>query len=143
MKMIFKALLSGCIILTTLLNAGNNEEQANVVRELIQAFNAHDTPALMNLVTDDVKWLYIISPDSISLETSGREETQNAFNDYFKSVPTIRSEIEDLNVSGDYVTFRERVFWKKAGKEVTQSALCVYQIKEGKISNVWYFPADK
>jgi hypothetical protein len=128
------------IILVINILADNNstkDEHEEVVRGLMEAFNAHDTETLMHLVTDDVKWLYIIHSDSLSIETSGRVETEHAFIDYFKSVPSIRSEIEDLIVSGNYVAVRERVFWEKDGELLSKSSFSVYQIRDNKVSNVW------
>ena len=62
---------------------------------------------------------------------------------YFESTPSARSIIEDSMVSGRYVTVRERASWKTgSGEERSQASVAVYEIRDGLIARVWYYPAE-
>lgn len=113
-----------------------------VVREAIAAFNAHDAAAFAALCADDVKW-FGIAGDAQSVDGEGRESVRSWLADYFESLSDIRSEISGLAQGGSHVAFREHVTWTAAdGTPRGQSALGVYEIRDGKIRRAWYFPAD-
>ena len=50
---------------------------------------------------------------------------------YFKALPSARSELEQVMESGKYVIVRERASWTRDGKERSQSALAIYEIRDG------------
>lgn len=113
-----------------------------VVHEAIAAFNAHDADAFAALCADDVKW-FGIAGDSQSVDGEGRESIRSWLTDYFESLPDVGSEISDLTHGGSHVAFREHVTWTAAdGTPRGQSALGVYEIRDGKIRRAWYFPSD-
>ena len=61
---------------------------------------------------------------------------------YFKSLPDVRSEMFDITQTGVFVSYRERASWTaKDGKPRAQQALAVYEMRDGLIVRVWYFPA--
>ena len=112
------------------------------VEGLTAAFNAHDIDAMTAFLAEDVEWL-AISGHEITVEASGKSGLAQAMTDYFKNVPSARSEIEGSFVSGSYVVVRERALWKQQGQERSQSSLAVYQLADGLIKRVWYFPVEK
>ena len=66
-----------------------------------------------------------------------------AWTGYFNALPSARATLESSMVSGSYVTARERASWKtKDGTERSQAALAVYEIRDGLIARVWYYPAE-
>jgi hypothetical protein len=62
---------------------------------------------------------------------------------YFQQVPTSHSELEELFVTGRYVTTRERAEWRNAQGPQVQRAVAVYELDGGRILRVWYFPAQR
>lgn len=63
---------------------------------------------------------------------------------YYESLPDVRSEISGLIQAGSHVAFREHVTWTAAdGTPRAESALGVYEVHDGKILRVWYFPAHR
>lgn len=113
-----------------------------VVRGMFHAFNNHDVDELIKYLHDDVKWMNIVD-DSINIEIAGKENLYHSTKEYFESVPTVRSEIEELFVTGNYVSFREKVFFQGKYGEKSQASLSVYEVEGDKIIRVWYYPSVK
>lgn len=120
---------------------GSDKKPLALVQNLIDAFNAHDVDTMMTMVSNDIQWLSI-GADSVVKETDGKHALRKAMRDYFKAIPSARSEIEGALPSGSFVAVRERAFWSTEQGERSQTSLAVYEIGEGKILRVWYFPAE-
>ena len=113
-----------------------------IIREFQTAFNKQDTAAMLALAASDAQW-YNVQGNKIEIEVDGKPALEKWLTGYFKSCPSCRSEIESLMAAGSYVTVHERAMWEtKAGKKA-QKALAVYEVREGLIRRVWYFPAEK
>lgn len=110
-----------------------------VVEAQLQAFNRHDVAALAAGVAPDFVWLSV-SGDSVAVEVRGRAEFERGMAAYFAELPDVRSTIEDAVVNGRFVAFRERVRWSGKDGERSQSALAVYEVEDGLIRRVWYYP---
>src|SRR5262245_39842912 len=114
----------------------------SILRDFQIAFNKRDTGAMLALVASDLQWGNI-QGDKIEIEINGKPALEKWLTGYFKSCPSCRSEIESLMAAGSYITVHERATWEtKAGKK-EQKALAVYEVREGLIRRVWYFPAEK
>jgi hypothetical protein len=114
-----------------------------VVRDHLSAFNRQDVPALAARVHPDLAW-YNVAGDDLEAEVRGRDAFEAAMRGYFAQLPSVRSEVEGLARSGAYVSFRERVRWtSSSGEPRTQTSLAVYEVREGLIRRVWYFPAQQ
>lgn len=116
-------------------SAPSSEE---VVRQLYAAFNAGNAEALVSQVSHEVRWMNVAG-ESVVVEAAGREALRASMTRYFRSRPTVRSRIEALMPTGDFVTVHERVIWTQGDTERTQSAVAVYKLRNGKITAVWYF----
>ena len=114
-----------------------------VVRANLDAFNRQEVEALVATVAEDFVW-YNIDGARMAPETSGRESLKKGMQSYFKSLPSARSEFESLVVNGAFVSVKERAMWKnKAGESKSQTALADYEVRDGLIKRVWYFPVQK
>ncbi|CAN5221748.1 hypothetical protein BH20VER2_BH20VER2_09890 [soil metagenome] len=113
---------------------------AEVVRAHIDAFNRHDIDALVERVSPDFIWFNVTS-DATMMEVKGRDALRASLTSYFKSTPTVRSEITDVTQVGAFVSFRERANWTSAKGERAPSSLAVYEVRDGKIARAWYYPA--
>lgn len=111
-----------------------------LVRELLAAFNAHDPARMIALCADDVRWMSV-DGDKISIETTGTKQLAESMAGYFKKLPSARSKLGRVTVSGGFVTAVERASWVSKGVTRAQCSVSVYEIRENKIRNVWYFPA--
>ena len=108
------------------------------VRALYEAFNTGSADALVAHVADDVKWM-TVTGQSVAVEAAGKEPLRASMARYFRSLPTVRSRIEAIMSAGDYVTVHERVTWRAAAGDRTQSALAVYKVRDRRIVSVWYY----
>ncbi len=117
--------------------AGENTE---VVERFVSAFNEHDVDAMLEFAAPDMRWMSV-SGDRISVETSTHAELLAAMAGYFESTPGARAEILSVSESGRFVHTLEQAFWPSGGAERSQCSMAVYELIEGTIQSVWYFPA--
>ncbi len=132
----FPALL-GVLLLQSSLAAANG---AAVVRHFVDAFNEHDIDAMLAHVADDFLWMSV-KGGTITIESRGHDQLRSAMSDYFSSIPSARSDLRSVVESGPFVQAIEQAFWESDGVEKSQCSVSVYEIADGKIVNVWYFPA--
>ena len=111
-----------------------------VVRALLQAFNDHDVPGMGALVTDSVTW-YGVSRGSLSVEARGRDALLAGMGEYFRALPSARSELLGIEALGPWVTTREMARWTAASESRAQASVAVYEVQDGRVATVWYFPA--
>src|SRR5690606_10650797 len=112
------------------------------VERFIAAFNAHDSAAMANLVTDDVAWSSI-SHDGIEVQARGKRELVASMDAYFSSCATCRSEISEAISTRDRVGAIEVASWQGKDGARSQRSLSVYEFSGGLIHRVYYFPAEK
>jgi hypothetical protein len=120
--------------------AGGEAEPIRVVRAYMEAFNQHNIPALAERVSADFVWFNVTS-DRATVEVKGRDSLRKNLGNYFEHTPTVRSEIDGVTSAGSYVSFRERATWNTLLGEKSQTALAIYEVKEGLITRAWYYPA--
>ena len=117
-------------------------EPIRVVRAYIEAFNAHNIPALAERVSPDFVWFNVTS-DRATVEVKGRDSLRKNLGNYFDHTPTVRSEIDGIASAGAYVSFRERATWNTLLGQKSQTSLAIYEVKEGLITRAWYYPSAK
>lgn len=114
-----------------------------VVQAHVASFNRHDAESMAARVASDFVWLGVAG-DEVTVEARGRDALAEGLRSYFASLPSVRSEIEEATVSGSFVAVRERATWIDAGgAERSQVALGVYEVRDGLIQRVWYYPAER
>jgi len=131
------ALVSG--YRTSAISPTNNEA---VMRKFEAAFNNHDVAAMTALVAQNVQWLSV-NGDKLAVETNGKAELEKWLKGYFQSCPSCRSEFEALMIAGSYVTVREKAMWESKSGPKVQRSLGVYELRDGLIQRVWYYPVEK
>ena len=111
-----------------------------VVRGHMDAFNRHDAEDLLSWVAPAVEWL-TVRGSVMSAEVRGRDMLRDYMATYFEAQPSVRSEIEEAVVTGDFVAVRERASWTaRDGEARSQASLAVYHVRDGLIQRVWYYP---
>ena len=115
------------------------DSSSATVRAYIRAYNAHDIPALLSFLDSDFVWLNVAG-DSVAVEVRGKEAVESGLHDYFRALPTARSEAETMSALGPWVTIRERAHWQGKNGPRSQAAISVYEVREGLIRRVWYYP---
>jgi len=112
-----------------------------IVERYLAAYNDHDVGAMLELMDPEIQWLSIDGA-RISVESEGAGALAEAMREYFEAMPSTRSSIGSMMVSGNRVSVRERAHWESSGQPRSQVALSVYEIADGRIVRVWYFPAE-
>ena len=119
---------------------------AGVVAAYVDAFNRHSVADMLLLADTNVVWLSVFG-DSIRIETSNARSLAPEMVAYFRRLPTARSDISAPVVNGSFVAVRETAQWDvRAGTTVerrAQSSLAVYEVQNGRIRRVWYYPVER
>jgi hypothetical protein len=117
--------------------------EAAVLRAYRDAFNQHNAEAVAALLSPTVKW-FSVDTDKLSVEGDGREAIRIWLIKYFQAQPDVRSEFESLEQTGTLIAVREQVTWTDMDrKQISQQSHGVFEIRNGLITHVWYFPAAR
>lgn len=130
-------------LMVGILGCGNQEaskqgNRSEILDKYFDAFNRHDVEGLSALVTDDIR-LMSLTPDTLTIDLSGKEELETWLNGYFKSLPNVHSSYSDLAVRKPFYSFVETARWGPDSARKQQSSMASYLIKENKIHRVWYY----
>ncbi|MEJ7812027.1 MAG: nuclear transport factor 2 family protein [Gemmatimonadaceae bacterium] len=110
-----------------------------VVRDYLVAYNRHDVPAVLALLDPTVAWLSI-EGDSVRVEARGLDAMRRGLEAYFRNTLDARSVAETMTSLGPWVTVRERAYWRSGRTRRSQAAMSVYEVRNGRIRRVWYYP---
>jgi len=132
--------LALCLLSATAHADGEGSAMATAHR-LLEAFNQHDPKAMAALVDENFE-LYYFSDGKAELSAKGRADLQAQMTDYFASHQTVRSVVEGQIDGPRFATFRERAISLRDGVERSASSLAVYEVVDGSILRVWYYPAE-
>ena len=111
-----------------------------VVEQFVQAFNEHSVERLLSYTTDSVHW-FNLSGTKMLTETSSKNELGAAMADYFATLADAKATLTQVVSSANYVSTVEKVTWSNEGEMSSQCSLGVYELQQGKINAVWYYPA--
>lgn len=112
-----------------------------VVREYVAAFNAKDLDAMMRTVASELVWMSV-SGDSLTDVGRGVGAFRELIAGYFRAVPSARSELRQIEATGPWVTTHERTRWNAAPAAASgQSSVVVYEVRDGRIRRVWFYPS--
>ena len=127
------------VVLFTLANASaqelDNTSALSVAEALVDAFNQHDPDAMAALVAPDFELYYVDEEGVAGLAVSGPDQLAAEMATYFTSHPSVQSTIAAAIDGPVYTSFREQIVGG-------QSSLAVYEVRDGLIKRVWYFPAE-
>jgi len=118
------------------------EEQEKIVHGYVAAFNAHDTEAMLKMVTDDVQWLNI-DGEKITRETNSKEELRSGMVGYFKSCKSCKSRLAHVFSTGARVSALEIASSETSKGVREQQSVSVYEFSGSLIKRVYYFPVEK
>lgn len=115
--------------------------EAVVLRAYLDAYNRHEPEVVAALLSPKVKW-YSLDADKLLTDGDGREALRTWLAGYFKSLSDARSDFLTIEQTGAFLSVRERASWTaKDGARLSQQAHAVYEIRDGLIERVWYFPS--
>ncbi|MCE9680305.1 nuclear transport factor 2 family protein [Shewanella sp. AS1] len=132
-------LLAGAMALFSL-SAQAESQSSSVVRQFIADYNQHSVEAMLQNLTEDVRWMHI-NGDKVEVETSGKAQFGAAMTDYFATLEQPQADIIEMIASDAYVSIVERVKWQADGEHLSQCSIGNFRIQDGKIAEFWYLPA--
>ena len=113
-----------------------------LVQAYTEAYNAHDLADMSANMHPDIEWINI-EGSTQQIITGDKQALVKELTGYFGSDPSSISTLSDWRVNGSYVSVKETVtFTRKDSTQGSQASLAVYEIEDGLIRRVWYFPAE-
>lgn len=111
------------------------ETAMRVVMEFNEAFNRHDVPGMMQLMTEDCVFENT-DPAPDGTRYSGKEVVTQFWQDFFRQSPKARIEIEEIfGMGNNRCVMRWRYQWEDAaGKEGHVRGVDIFQVRDGLIS---------
>ena len=110
------------------------EAAMRVVLEFNQAFNRHDVPAMMALMTDDCVFENT-SPSPDGTRYAGKEAVTQFWQEFFAASPQARIEIEEIFGLGWRCVMRWRYDWGEAAGEAGHvRGVDIFTVRDGLIS---------
>ena len=141
-KGIFILLTLNLFLITGLAAEKTKSENEERVQAYVVAFNNKDVESMLEMVTEDVQWIYITG-DKLTVEAKGKPALRKSLTGYFRSAPKVESKLEWLSSTSSRVAALERVSWRSNQRSRSQSSLSVYEFVNGKISRIYYYPSEK
>ncbi|NNC37389.1 MAG: nuclear transport factor 2 family protein [Acidimicrobiales bacterium] len=113
-----------------------------LVQSYSDAYNAKNLVGMTALMHDDIEWINLEGSD-LTIITVDKDSLVSELKSYFNGDSKASIRLSDWSTNGEYVSVKETVsFTLKDGSEVSQASLSVYELDDGLIRRVWYFPAQ-
>lgn len=122
--------------------SGDAATPQGVVQGYAAAFNAHSPEQVGRWLHEDLRWL-AIDGDQVRIEAQGRAAMQAWLRGYFQQFPDVRAQIRSFHGGGRHVAVHECLSWTHEGQPRRQCAHGTYEIEDGLIRRVWYWPVDR
>lgn len=103
-----------------------------VVQAQLEAYNRHDVDAFAATYAPDVR----IYNHPAELQVSGIDQLRQTYAEFFASAPNVHATVTTRIVQGDHVIDHETAAGLPGGEVIR--AVAIYQVKNGKIQNVWF-----
>ncbi|MBB4634879.1 nuclear transport factor 2 family protein [Longimicrobium terrae] len=112
---------------------GPVSEAERVVQAQVDAYNRHDIDAFVATYAPDV--VLYRHPDQVMMR--GTDAMRTLYGQMFTNAPALNVRIANRIVQGDFVIDHE-VVTGAPGAEGEMLATAVYEVKAGRIQNVWF-----
>jgi steroid delta-isomerase-like uncharacterized protein len=116
----------------------------DIVRESLNAWNAHDPDGVARLVSTD----FVSESDTLPAALRGPEAVRQAVQMYVRAFPDLHFEVEQILASGDYVTLRwmatgthggELMGIPSTNKRVVTHGCTVEEVRNGRLIREWVY----
>jgi imidazolonepropionase-like amidohydrolase len=109
------------------------ESNADLVQRQVNAYNARDIDAFLATYHEEIK----LFKHPNELLHSGLGEIREVYTELFETSPNLHAQIRERIAVGNYVIDKEHVIGLR-GRTEGIDAVAVYEVKEGRIINVWF-----
>jgi ketosteroid isomerase-like protein len=119
------------------------EDPLVVVQRFLDAYSHHNLGLMIAETDPDVKWMSVVN-DRILVDAAGQQALQGWLVKVFSAFPVMSRTVEQSIAHGTLVSVWERAHLKaRDNADMTQGGLVVYEVRNGKIKNVWrYTPQE-
>lgn len=128
---------------------GSDAEKANLAAaaKTLEAFNKHDVPGLVGMLTEDV----VFSDVSAPADRVGKKAVEKSYKDMFKAFSDLKLEVARAWPAGDYLVWEGSFVGtndgampsmginKPTGKKVSARYLEIDKLVNGKVKDMWIF----
>ena len=114
------------------------ENPLPVVQRFYEAYNHHDTEAMLAQIHPDIQWL-TVNGDQIIGTAAGHNAVRELLAKNLTSYTNLRKTIDQSIIQGSLVSVLEHSQWKGRREDLKQDTLVVYHIEDGKIRHVWIY----
>ena len=120
------------------------QENLQIVRQLFEAWNAHDPDRLAALLDEG----FVGESDTLPDSTRGREAEKQVLQMYTRAFPDLHFDIEQMIASQDYVVTRWRAIGTHRGelmgipptnRRAETHGCAVNELKKGKVIHGWIY----
>ena len=109
----------------------------------VEAYNDRDLEAMLALMHEDVEWLSVQGSET-AVFANGKADLAAQMEGYLASQSATYSTVEGSVGDGRFVAVREVAHWTDAeGNARSQSSLAIYEIVDGLVRRVWYYPPTR
>ncbi|MEP5937981.1 MAG: nuclear transport factor 2 family protein [Erythrobacter sp.] len=123
--------------------AASASDELSIASAYVEAYNSRDLKEMSALMHDEVQWISIEGSEA-AIFANGKADLIEQMRSYLTSPMATLSELDGSVTDGRFVAVREIARWSDAeGNPKSQSALAVYEIEEGLVRRVWYYPASR
>ena len=129
---------SRCVAQAT---CGNSSDPADVVQAQVEAYNKHDVDAFLACYADDATIVMLDSKDS---PTQGKEALRKKYAFLGKIPPAgagFGVDVVMKTITGPTVANVEHTRGLPPNAHPVPDTLVIYEVRSGKILNVWFAPA--
>jgi ketosteroid isomerase-like protein len=111
----------------------SDQDTLDTVHRFNEAFNRHDVPAIMALMTADCRFDSTRPPPDGELYV-GAERVADFWRQFFTRSPSARFEAEEVFAAGDRCVVRWVYRWVKDGKPGHVRGVDLFRVENGKVA---------
>ena len=115
----------------------------DLVRESFVAFGRGDMAALQKTWAEDIRW-HIPGRSPLPRDSQGIEQVTQGFALLAELTGgTASAELHDVLANDEHAVALVSTRAERAGKQLTDNAVMVYHIRDGKITEIWTHSTDQ
>ena len=138
-------LIAAAVTLASCIHASAQEDMPEsrvMIQAYTDAYNQNDLDGMAVMMADDIRWLSVEGTD-MPIYANGKVDLVAQMTDYFSRPRLSQSTLSGWGYSGMFTSVVETVGrTNDDGDFLSQSSIAIYQIEDGLIHTVWYFPAQ-
>ena len=115
----------------------------DLVRESVAAFGRGDMAALQKTWAEDIRW-HIPGRGLLAGDYQGVEQVTQLFALLAEVTGgTASVELHDVLANDDHAANLFTLRGERAGKQLNENVVLIYHFRDGKITEMWSYPADQ